>query len=175
MRTEGEKPGRQLCIGDLVVVELAHEGEAYMVSAVTKAWHKHEGADVEVLYMGTVKRDDQLVCMHKLERCSGGRGESIRVYELCDGDAKEIPVFTDDGRLVLNRRDFPEHGQIMSSSSAQISTNLNGGVVAGPVHGFKYKMKYELEKEALSKIFALTCDAGEQGLVVNLAKTMEQC
>ena len=159
MRAGGEKPGRQLCIGDLVVVELAHESEAHMIGVVTKAWHKHEGADVEVPYMGTVKRDDQLVCVRKFERCSGGRGENIRAYELCDGDANEIPVFTDDCRLVLNRRDFPEHEQIMSS--ARINTNLNGGVVAGPVHGFKYKMKYKLEKEALSKILALTCDAGE--------------
>ena len=35
-----------------------------MIGAVTEAWRKHEGADidVEVLHMGTVKRDDQLVC-----------------------------------------------------------------------------------------------------------------
>ena len=67
MRAEGEKPGRQLCIGDLVVVELAHESEAYMIGVVTKAWHKHEGADVEVPHMGTVKRDDQLVCVPLVE------------------------------------------------------------------------------------------------------------
>ena len=109
-RDEGKKLGMELRIGDLVVVELSHESEAFMIGVVTKAWHRHEGADVEVPHMGTVKRNDELVQVRNFGRCSGGRGKIKYpcIYELCDGDAKEFPVFTctDDCRLVLDRSDF---------------------------------------------------------------------
>ena len=40
-------------------------------------------------------------------------------------------------------------------SSARLNANANVEVDA---HGFKYKMKYKLGKEALNKSLALTCD-----------------
>ena len=76
------KLGKGLRIGDLVVIELLNECETFMIGVVTKAWHKHEGPDVEVPCMGTVKQDDELVAVRKFERCSGGRGENIQVHEL---------------------------------------------------------------------------------------------
>ena len=105
--------------------------------------------------MGTVKQDDELVAVCKFERCSGGRGENIRVYELCAGDAKEFPVFTDDCRLVLEKSDFPAYEEIRSS--ARLNANASAD---NDVHGFRYKMKYNLKlgKEALNKSLALTCD-----------------
>ena len=81
------------------MIELLNERETFMIGVVTKAWHKHEGEGVEVPHMGTVKGGDELVRVRKFERCRGGRGENIRVYELCAGNAKEFPVFTDDCRL----------------------------------------------------------------------------
>ena len=46
--TAGVKLGKELSVGDLVVIELLNESETFMIGVVTKAWHKHEGADVEV-------------------------------------------------------------------------------------------------------------------------------
>ena len=157
LRDAGEKLGKQLRIGDLVVVELLNESETFMIGVVTKAWHQHEGPDAEVPYMGTVKRNDQLVRVRKFERCAGGRGENIRVYELCAGDEKEFPVFTDDCRLLLEKSDFPAYEEIRSSARL----NVNAGAEVD-VHGFKYKMKYKLGKEALARSLALTCDAEDE-------------
>jgi hypothetical protein len=153
LRDAGVKLGKGLRIGDLVVIELLNECETFMIGVVTKAWHKHEGPDVEVPCMGTVKQGDELVAVRKFERCSGGRGENIRVYELCAGDAKEFPVFTDDCRLVLEKSDFPAYEEIRSS--ARLNANASAD---NDVHGFRYKMKYKLGKEALNKSLALTCD-----------------
>ena len=107
--------------------------------------------------MGTVKRNDQLVRVRKFERCAGGRGENIRVYELCAGDAKEFPVFTDDCRLLLEKSDFPAYEEIRSS--ARQNGNADAEV---DLYGFKYKLKYKLGKEALGKSLAMTCDSEDE-------------
>ena len=78
--------------------------------------------------MGTVKQGDELVAVRKFERCSGGRGENTRAYELCAGDAKEFPVFTDDCRLVLEKSDFPAYEEIRSSARLNANASADNDV-----------------------------------------------
>ena len=62
-----------------MVVELSHESEAFMIGVVTKAWHRHEGANVEVPYVGTVKRNDELVRASTCENLSGAAAGEVKI------------------------------------------------------------------------------------------------
>ena len=68
---KGKALGLQVKVGDVIVVELTHENEKYMLGVVTKAHYKHSGEDIEVPYMGTVKARDDLVDVRKFEPMRG--------------------------------------------------------------------------------------------------------
>ena len=78
LANKGKALGLQVKVGDVIVVELTHENEKYMLGVVTKAHYKHSGEDIEVPYMGTIKAGDDLIEVRKFEppRCAGGQPSS---------------------------------------------------------------------------------------------------
>ena len=79
LANKGKALGLQVKVGDVIVVELTHENEKYMLGVVTKAHYKHSGEDIEVPYMGTVTARDDLVDVRKFEPMRGGS----TVFKLC--------------------------------------------------------------------------------------------
>ena len=59
--------------------------------------------------------------------------------------------------MLLEKSDFPAYEEIRSNARL----NVNAGAEVD-VHGFKYKMKYKLGKEALGKSLAMTCDSEDE-------------
>ena len=96
--------------GDIVAVELTFENEVFMLGVVTKAWHQHEGADVQTGLGGRrdnqfwIKARDEPICIRKFEPVRSGS----TVFKLCPEDSKCFSIFTDDVRLKLSPGEFDE-------------------------------------------------------------------
>ena len=91
---KGKALGLQVKVGDVIVVELTHENEKYMLGVVTKAHYTHSGEDIEVPYMGTIKARDDLVDVRKFEPMRGGSTVSScanrpRSTSLCSRTTRE--------------------------------------------------------------------------------------
>ena len=87
LANKGKALGLQVKVGDVIVVELTHENEKYMLGAVTKAHYTHSGEDIEVPYMDTIKARDDLVDVRKFEPMRGGS----TVFKLCQQAEKALP------------------------------------------------------------------------------------
>ncbi len=50
LANKGKAPrlGLQVKVGDVIVVELTHENEKYLLGVATKAHYKHSGQDIEI-------------------------------------------------------------------------------------------------------------------------------
>jgi hypothetical protein len=132
LANKGKELGLQVKVGDVIVVELTHENEKYMLGVVTKAHYKHSGEDIEVPYMGTVKARDDLVDVRKFEPMRAGS----TVFKLCQQAEKHFPVFTDDTRKILAVDDLKKE---------EVRRGRSEHARSDDCHGFEYGAAYKLK------------------------------
>ena len=139
---KGKALGLQVKVGDVIVVELTHENEKYMLGVVTKAHYKHSGEDIEVPYMGTIKARDDLVDVRKFEPMRGGS----TVFKLCQQAEKHFPVFTDDTRKILAVDDLKKE---------EVRRGRSEHARSDDCHGFEYAAAYKLKSAVHAEILTL--------------------
>ena len=142
LANKGKALGLQVKVGDVIVVELTHENEKYMLGVVTKAHYTHSGEDIEVPYMDTIKARDDLVDVRKFEPMRGGS----TVFKLCQQAEKHFPVFTDDTRKILAVGDLKKEEMRRGRSEHARSEDC---------HGFEYAAAYKLKSAVHAEILTL--------------------
>ena len=142
LANKGKALGLQVKVGDVIVVELTHENEKYMLGVVTKAHYKHSGEDIEVPYMGTIKARDDLVDVRKFEPMRGGS----TVFKLCQQAEKHFPVFTDDTRKILAVDDLKKE---------EVRRGRSEHARSDDCHGFEYAAAYKLKSAFHAEILTL--------------------
>ena len=144
LANKGKALGLQVKVGDVtvIVVELTHENEKYMLGVGTKAHYTHSGEDIEVPYMGTIKARDDLVDVRKFEPMRAGS----TVFKLCQQAEKHFPVFTDDTRKILAVDDLKKE---------EVRRGRSEHARSDDCHGFEYAAAYKLKSAAHAEILTL--------------------